>query len=131
MTTAPVKMSDRSFGIMFSVMFALAYGIIWYFFGSEQRWLAGLAVVTVLTSLLYPILLLPFNRLWGRLGLRIAGLNNHLLLGLFFFLIILPMGLLMRLFGGDPMTRKYDRDAESYWSEVGRDVDSESLRDMF
>jgi hypothetical protein len=45
----------------------------------------------------------------------LGWVNTRLILGVFFYGILTPIGVTMRLFGWDPLTRKIDRRAESYW----------------
>jgi len=40
---------------------------------------------------------------------------SHVILAIVYYLIMTPTGLLMRLFGYDPMTRRFDPDAKTYW----------------
>jgi hypothetical protein len=85
----------------------------------------------LVSALLTPSLLMPLNRLWTLLGQRIGIVSNHLLLGLFFFLLITPMGMLLRLFRRDSMATPPDAAAESYWTAVGRKATPETYADLF
>ncbi len=62
-----------------------------------------------------PRSLAPFNRLWTKLGLVLHEITAPIVLGLIFYLCITPVGFLMRLFGTDPLRRRYDPEAKSYW----------------
>ena len=46
----------------------------------------------------------------------IGWLVSHLILAIVFYVVMTPIGLLMRLVGYDPMNRRFDPDAETYWS---------------
>jgi hypothetical protein len=50
----------------------------------------------------------------------IGHVNNHIVLGVVFFALITPFGWVRRLFGRDPMARRYDADAPSYRKPKGR-----------
>ena len=76
-------------------------------------------------------MLLPLNRLWAVFAHRLGHVNNYLLLGLFFYVFIVPAGLILRLLGRDPMCRGFDAKAPTYWTPVTRRTDAETLRDMF
>jgi hypothetical protein len=58
----------------------------------------------------------PLNRLWLRLGLLLQRITNPIVLGILFFGTVLPIGLLMRLAGKNPLRLGFDRDARSYWT---------------
>ena len=52
---------------------------------------------------------------WMKFAFVLGWVNTRLILGLFFYGILTPVGVAMRLFGWDPLTRKIDRTAPSYW----------------
>ena len=73
----------------------------------------------------------PGVRRWVFLGWMYAALPigwavSHLLLAIVFYLVITPIGLTMHLFRYDPMSRRIDRDAKTYW--VRRDPESDMAR---
>lgn len=105
----------RKFGIMFAVITAgiagyslFVSGTVWpYFFGGSALFLLG--------GLVARPLLRPVYILWMKFAFILGWVNTRLILGIFFYGIITPVGLVMRLFGWDPLTRKIDRSAPSYW----------------
>ena len=129
MTT--IRQSDRAFGLTFATVFAIIGLVGWLVFEARLIWAPVAASVFLLVALAAPGILLPLNRLWARIAHRVGLFSNALLLGLFFFLFVLPLGLIIRLFGKDPMVRTIDAEAETYWTPVGRQCDRETLTDMF
>lgn len=95
--------------------FALLSLLAWWN-GSARLiyWLAASALFLAVT-LAAPNLLAPLNRIWFRFGLLLNAIVSPIVLGLLFFLIITPMGWLMRLFGARPLHLTFDRTADSYW----------------
>jgi hypothetical protein len=90
-----------------------------------QRWrgaepwvvmtLVAIAAVLSLLSAVAPAALRPVYRVWMRIGEALGWLNTRILLTLVFFLVVTPIGLVMRLFGRSPIaTAKRD----SYWTDV-------------
>ena len=90
-----------------------------------QRWrgaepwvvltLVSIAAVLSLLSAIAPSLLRPVYRGWMYIGEALGWLNTRIILSLVFFLVVTPIGLLMRLFGRSPIaTAKRD----SYWTDV-------------
>jgi hypothetical protein len=75
-------------------------------------WLVGGGFV--LWALVAPTSLVLFYRLWMRLGLALNAVMSRLVLGIVFFLAVLPTGLILKLRGKDPMRRKPDAQARSY-----------------
>jgi len=107
--------SDRSFGVVFTVAFALiAFLPLWR--GESPRWwAAGVAVVFASITLARPALLAAPNRLWTKLGVLLGKVVAPIALGVLFYGVIAPLGLVMRLAGKDPLRLKLDRAADSYW----------------
>ena len=109
--------SDRSFGFVFAVVFALI--ALWPLLddAAPRWWALWVAGGFILLALAAPQLLAPANRLWTRFGLLLGRVVNPLVMGLLFFLVVTPTGLLMRAFGKDPLRLKWDHEAKSYWIE--------------
>jgi len=64
-----------------------------------------------------PFILRPIYVGWMKFAFVLGWINTRLILGIFFYLILTPVGLIMRLFGRDPLHRKFDRDATTYWAK--------------
>ncbi len=110
---------------------AVFSGIGWLAFDARLYWLMAVAAAFLALALAFPWVLMPINRLWSTLGHGLGWVNNHLLLGLFYFLFMVPLGLFMRLFGRDPMHRRLEPGTESYFTPISPRTDAETLRDMF
>ena len=107
--------SNRTFGLVFSTVF----GIIALFpvlgGGMVRVWSLIVAGIFLLLALIFPVILAPANRLWMKFGELLHHIVSPLALGIVFYVTILPTGLLLRLFGKDPLRLRLDRTAESYW----------------
>jgi hypothetical protein len=107
--------SDRSFGFVFAVVFFLiaAYPLI---HGHQVRWWAiAVAGAFGLAAIALPSVLALPNRLWLKFGLLLGKVVSPIALGVLFYLVFLPIGILMRLAGKDPLRLKRDGEAASYW----------------
>ena len=112
---APKVGSERGFGIVFAVVFAVI-GLWPLLDGATVRvWALVLAAAFLATGLFAPVLLRPFNRVWFLFGLALHKIVNPLVMGLLFFLTVTPMALVLRALGKDPLHRTFDPDAASYW----------------
>ena len=125
------RQSDRAFGFMFAIVFAVIAGIVWFVKGRVSVALVGSSAAFALLALAWPVLLLPLNRLWQKLARGLGFVTNHLVLGLFLYLVITPTGLVMRLFGRNPMSPKYEPDADTYFTAVERDASEATFPDLF
>ncbi|WP_420419930.1 SxtJ family membrane protein [Pacificispira sp.] len=108
--------SDRSFGIVFAVVFGVIAAAQWYF--DRPEWAVGLGCASaafLAAALIVPKILAPMNWVWTRFGLLLHKVTNPIILGAIFFLVCTPMGVVMRLFGFDPLRTKLDPSADSYW----------------
>jgi hypothetical protein len=107
--------SERSFGIVMGIFFALV-GLLPLLHGGAVRWWAlGLAAVFLTLGWLWTAPLRPFNRLWFRFGLLLSRIISPVVLALLFYVTVTPVGLLMRAFGKDPMRLRRNTATESYW----------------
>jgi hypothetical protein len=109
--------SLRRYGITMAVVLALLGGASLLI--GRHTWRGG-ALLMVAGAFLVAALLRPQNlagirSAWMALALGIGWWVSRLLLLLSFVLLVTPLGLIMRLVGRDPMTRKWDESAESYW----------------
>lgn len=107
--------SDRFFGLTFFVAFLLI--ALWpLFWGRPLRPAAlGISLVFLAVSFVYPVLLAPLNKLWLKFGALLHSITSPIILGVMFYLVITPIGLLMRLAGKDFLRLKPDPDSPSYW----------------
>lgn len=124
--------SNRGFGLVFAGVFTIV-GIVKLWLGSLWclPWFAAAAVILAI-AFTQPALLAPFNRLWTRFGLLLFRIINPLIMLLIFVVCFVPMGVVMRQFGWDPMRRRLDPDASSYW--IPRDPPGppgESMKNQF
>lgn len=124
-----VKQTNRAFGLTFAAVFSMIGGALWWAKGVPSWWPFAVAAVFGVLALAAPGVLLPLNRLWMWFGGKFGDLNNRMILGIFYMLFMVPLGVAMRLFGRDPMHRRKQK--ASYWTEPQRQLTSETLSDMY
>jgi len=66
-------------------------------------------------GLLFPRLLRAIFVTWMLLAFPIGWLISHIMMGIVYYFIFTPVGLTMRLFGRDPLQRRFDPTASTYW----------------
>jgi hypothetical protein len=124
--------SNRSFGLTFCIALAVLGALAWWRQSAAAPWLAAGSVLFLVVTLVRADVLLPLNRLWMRFGLLLSLVVSPIVLGALFFVVFTPVGLLMRAIRRDPMRRKWEPSARSYW--IPREPPGpspESLRDQF
>ena len=93
-------------------------GILIFLFGRHPQrafllWVVG--VLFLITGFVKPLLLKGIHTVWMAFAFALGWVMSRVILTILFFLVITPMGLLMRLFGKDPMNREITSDASTYW----------------
>jgi hypothetical protein len=107
--------SDRGFGFVLAGFLSLMGALgLWRHTERWPIWLGSAAVVLVL-ALAAPKVLAPFNLVWAKFGLLLHSIVSPIMLGVIFYLCIVPIGFLMRLSGKDPLRLRYEPEADSYW----------------
>jgi hypothetical protein len=111
----PETGSNRNFGLVFTLVFLVIGFAPLYSAAPLRVWSLATAVVIFLIAIASPSLLAPFNKLWGRVGYFLGRVVNPVVLGIMFYGIISPTGLIMRLAGKDPLRLRFDHSGKSYW----------------
>ncbi len=109
--------SDRVFGFVFTAVFAIVAA--WPLLNAQapRWWAAGLAGAFALVAVVRPALLSGLNRAWMKFGLLLGHIVSPIALGVLFYLVFTPIGLLMRLAGKDPLQLRRSAEATSYWRQ--------------
>jgi hypothetical protein len=119
LSSIPKKRSyrtERDFGLLVGGVL-LALGGWWFYRGryaALSTVLLALGATLMLLGALLPQWLVVPNRLWMGLAEAMGFVMTRVILGVVFFLFVTPIGLVRRLFGGDPLGRRAQR-TESYW----------------
>jgi hypothetical protein len=152
----PQGSSNRGFGLVFSAVFAIL-AVMAYFSISPviidasifercpfiSRYpngavLAGsilflsVSLGFLVLALVLPKSLAPLNWGWTKIGLLLHKIVSPIVLGVLFFLVFTPTGVVMRLFGGDPLRLRLEPKTVSYWIERSPPGPApDSLKDQF
>ena len=86
----------------------------WWAYELSTIWFI-IGAVILAVGLAYPCLLKPFQKIWMGFALVMGTVMTALILSLLFYLIVTPIGVIMRLFGKDILNRRIDRQTDSYW----------------
>ena len=108
--------SNRSFGIVFFLVFLLIALYPLMFSGEIRSWSLIISFTFLVLGLLNSTILYPLNKLWFKFGIFLGKLISPMIMGIIFFLVVTPIGLIMRLLGKDVLNLKFDK-SQSYWIE--------------
>jgi hypothetical protein len=116
MSTEINKGSNKNFGIVFFIVFFLI--AIFPLTNSEEIriWSLIISFIFLTLGMLKSKILTPLNNLWFKFGIILGKIVSPLVMGVIFFFVVTPIGLLMRLFGKDLLNLKYSLN-KSYWIE--------------
>ena len=106
----------RRFGLMFGGIVGGLFGLLipWVFGLRFPYWPWIVLVLFTLWSLLAPDSLSVFYKVWMRFGLILNAVMSRIILGIVFYIVVLPIGIFARLKGNDPMHREFDVTLDSY-----------------
>jgi hypothetical protein len=106
----------RRFGLVTGGIVAALFGVAipWLWDLRFPLWPWWIGGILAAWALLWPQGLKPVYRNWMKVGFAIGAVMNRVILGAAFYLLFFPIGMLMRLFKGDPMARKFEPKKDSY-----------------
>lgn len=108
--------SNKSFGIVFFILFLIIS--LWPLLnsGNVRIWSLLLSIIFLILGFLNSRILTPFNKIWMKFGVLLSNVVSPIIMVIVFFLVITPIGLLMRLFKKDLLNLKFNKNY-SYWIE--------------
>ena len=108
--------SNKSFGIVFFVVFLLISLYPLTYVGDIKLWSLIISFIFLILGLLNSKILAPLNKIWFKFGILLGKIVSPLIMGAIFFLVVTPIGIILRLMGKDVLNLKYNKN-NSYWIE--------------
>ena len=107
--------SNKSFGFVFFVIFIVI--ALWPLLneGNIRIWSLILSLVFLILGLLNSKILTPLNKLWIRFGILLGTIVSPVVMGIIYFGVVTPIGIIMRLFRKDILNLKIDKNKNTYW----------------
>ena len=120
--------SNRSFGIVFFIFF-LIIAVYPIFYGQELRiWSLLLSLIFLILGLAKSRILTPLNLLWFKFGMLLGRIVSPVVMGLVFFLVVTPTGLIMRALKKDLLNLKKKK-SNTYW--IKKDQVKTDMKNQF
>tara|TARA_Y100000768_G_scaffold359120_1_gene315412 strand:- start:903 stop:1286 length:384 start_codon:yes stop_codon:yes gene_type:complete len=108
--------SNRSFGIVFFIVFLIIAIYPLIDGGVIRQWSLIISVIFLFLGLLNSKILNPLNKVWFKFGIFLGKIISPLVMGIIFFLVVTPIGILMRILNKDLLNLKFNKKT-SYWIE--------------
>jgi len=111
------KKNLTKFAITIAIVF-FVIGILIFWKGSAKEngyYLLTIAALFLVSGILMPKILSSVYKIWMGIAFTLGWFMTRLILSIMFYLIFTPIGVCIRLFGGDLLNKKFDRDTKSYW----------------
>ncbi len=115
--------NNKSFGILFFIVFFII--AIWPILNAEtiRIWAAVMSGVFLILGIINSKILTPLKKGWIKLGEILGRVVAPIVMGFIYFIIITPIGILMRLIGKDLLNTKFNKD-KSYWIKRAKNVET-------
>jgi len=120
---AKKKSSNRSFGLLFFIVFFLIG--IWPLFNENdyRLWSLIISIIFLILGLLNSKLLNPLNNLWIKFGEILGKIISPIVMMIVFFIVLTPLSFIVRLFGKDLLKLKFIK-KNSYWINRKKNIGS-------
>jgi len=120
--------TNRNFGIVFSIVFLIIS--LWPLLSQNEIriWSLTISGIFFILGIFNSKLLLPLNKIWFKFGMLLGNFIAPIVMGIVFFLVVTPTGLIMRLLGKDLLNLKKNN-KNSYWIE--KDNSNSNLKNQF
>ena len=121
--------SNRSFGFLFFIVF-LAISL-WPLISQEdlRLWALILSLIFLILGILNSKILTPLNKLWIKFGILLGNIVSPVVMGVVFFIVVTPIGLIMRLLGKDLLRVNKNESTSTYW--IDREKKTDTMKRQF
>lgn len=109
------KKELRQFGITMGIALTLLAGLFFWRGQDCYLYLLILSIMFFFTGLALPVILKPLHKIWMTLAILMGWVVTRLIMIILFYLVVTPIGLLMRLCGKDFLDVKSEKNVNSYW----------------
>ncbi len=109
--------SNKSFGIVFFVVF-LIIGLYPLIYNDNPKiWSLIISAIFLFLGLINSKLLTPLNKAWFIFGIFLGKIVSPFIMGIIFFLVVTPIGFIMKILGKDLLQLKFNKNVQTYWIE--------------
>mgnify|MGYP001317931488 FL=1 len=120
--------SNRNFGIVFAIVFLIIS--LWPLLSQNEIrfWSLIISIIFLSLGLINSKLLLPLNKIWFKFGIFLGNFIAPIVMGVIYFFVVTPTGLIMKMLGKDLLNLKKSN-KDSYW--IKKDNSNSSFKNQF
>ena len=120
--------SNRNFGIVFSIVFSIV--AFWPLLSQDdiRIWSLIISGIFLVLGLINSKLLLPLNKIWFKFGIFLGNFIAPIVMGIIYFMVVTPTGLIMKILGKDILNLKKNN-KDTYW--IQKDNSNNDLKNQF
>lgn len=124
-----MKNNNKSFGITFSLFFFLLF--LYFFFKHEiiNFILISISILFLILGLINSKLLSPLNKAWTKIGILLGHIVSPFVMGIIYFCIVTPIGLILKALKKDILEIKTKNDVKTYWKN--KEISKSSMKNQF
>ena len=116
--------TERNFGLVFAAVFVIISLYPLWFGKNIHLWACIIAFIFFFFAIFLPKALIVPNKLWFKFGMLLGAIVSPIIMGIIFFLTVIPTGIIIRLLGKDLLHQKLNKSKKSYWIQKIHSLDS-------
>ena len=121
--------SNRSFGIVFFLFFLIIS--LWPIINKEEIrvWALIISLIFLVLGIINSRILSPLNKIWFKLGILLGNFISPVVMGIIFFLVVTPIGIIMRIFGKNLLRLNRKKIKNTYWQN--KEIYKSTMKNQF
>ena len=121
--------SNRNFGLVFFVIFLIVALLPLKYEEDIRLWSLVLSIIFFILGIFNSKLLTPLNKLWFKFGILLGSIVSPIIMGIVYFAVVTPIGVLMHLLGKDLLRTSKVKNTSTYW--IKRDKQKSTMKKQF
>ena len=109
------KKQLREFGLTIGIILCLLGGIVLWRGKQTYPYLFSIGGIFIITGIVIPFILKPLQKVWMGFSIILGFFMSRIIMTILFYLVLTPIGIIMRVLGKDILDQKIDKNKASYW----------------
>lgn len=121
--------SEKNFGMVFGIFFALVFFYIFIIYNNIFYWLLLISFLFFLFSIIKPNIFKIPNKIWFIIGLTLGKIISPIIILILFFFVVTPFSFLVKIFKNNLLDKNFDKKIPTYW--ITRNSPINKMKDQF